>query len=260
MQTIANGGNVAALSRRERVVAAKFAEGRTYKEIAQQLCISPGTVRTHLTTIYRKLGVSNKVMLVELMAPHARTIDLRRPWSAHEVPARDGSQQAVQVSPQDKGYLAEDGVQLALSSTCAGCMPVEDWRSGAAQGRRMSQTLLEIKHLIPSAKLPVGIGSSLDSDELGDLLRALDALLVRFGSVVTQRREALDRLAASEAGYRAGLIARITPDGRLSFVNDAYCCYYGRRRGEILGHTYNEFTLTISEDRERFDDGCNIVG
>ena len=121
----------------------------------------------------------------------------------------------------------------------------------------MSQTLLEIEHLIPSAKLPIGIGSSFDSDELGGLLRALDALLVRFGSVLTQRREALDRLAASEAGYRAlvstqdGLVARITPDGRLSFVNDAYCCYYGRRRDEILGHTYNEFTLTISEDRER---------
>ena len=76
-------------------------------------------------------------------------------------------------------------------------------------------------------------------------------------AALTQRREAFDRLAASEARYRAVVdtqtefIARITPDGRLSFVSDAYCRYYGRSREELLGRRFNEFTLTVPEDRER---------
>ena len=76
-------------------------------------------------------------------------------------------------------------------------------------------------------------------------------------ATLTQRREAFDRLAASEARYRAVVdtqtefIARITPDGRLSFVSDAYCRYYGRSREDLLGRRFNEFTLTVPEDRER---------
>ena len=63
--------------------------------------------------------------------------------------------------------------------------------------------------------------------------------------------------AASEARYRAVVdtqtefIARITPDGRLSFVSDAYCRYYGRSREDLLRRRFNEFTLTVPEDRER---------
>ena len=85
----------------------------------------------------------------------------------------------------------------------------------------------------------------------------LGYLLARFGQALLQRREAFDRLAASEARYRAVVdtqtefIARITPDGRLSFVSDAYCRYYGRSREELLGRRFNEFTLTVPEDRER---------
>ena len=46
-------------------------------------------------------------------------------------------------------------------------------------------------------------------------------------------------------------IARIGPDGRLSFVNDAYCRYYGQSRETLLGREFNEFTGTLPEDRER---------
>ncbi|RJT28305.1 adenylate cyclase [Mesorhizobium waimense] len=59
-----------ALSEREWVVAAKFAEGMSYREIGRTLFISPATVRTHLSTIYRKLGVSSKTALAALIADH----------------------------------------------------------------------------------------------------------------------------------------------------------------------------------------------
>ena len=52
-----------ALSGRERAVAQKFAAGMTYREIGNALFIAPTTVRTHLATIYEKLGVRNKIEL-----------------------------------------------------------------------------------------------------------------------------------------------------------------------------------------------------
>lgn len=51
------------LSPREFQIAQSYAGGSTYQEIAETLHIAPSTVRTHLTTIYRKLEVSSKVEL-----------------------------------------------------------------------------------------------------------------------------------------------------------------------------------------------------
>lgn len=48
------------LSPREQQIALAFAAGQSYKQVAQQLGIAPGTVRTHLTRIYEKLGVRDK--------------------------------------------------------------------------------------------------------------------------------------------------------------------------------------------------------
>lgn len=56
------------LSDRERVVAGKFAEGMTYREIGETLFIAPTTVRTHLSAIYRKLDIRSKVALANLLA------------------------------------------------------------------------------------------------------------------------------------------------------------------------------------------------
>jgi class 3 adenylate cyclase/DNA-binding CsgD family transcriptional regulator len=58
------------LSKRERLIAAKFAEGLTYQEIGEALCIAPTTVRTHLATIYRKLAIHNKAALINLVVEH----------------------------------------------------------------------------------------------------------------------------------------------------------------------------------------------
>ena len=74
---------------------------------------------------------------------------------------------------------------------------------------------------------------------------------------VTEQERAEAAIRASEARYRAVVdtqnefIARISPDGRLSFVNDAYCRYYGQSRESLLGRSFNEFTGTLTEDRER---------
>lgn len=55
------GGGLAALTDREREILACTAAGRGNKEIADQLCLSADTVKTHLHHIYRKLGVAGRV-------------------------------------------------------------------------------------------------------------------------------------------------------------------------------------------------------
>ncbi len=57
------------LTRRELAVVKLFAEGKTYKEIARDLCISPSTVRNHIHGAYNRLGINNKVQLIKLMQP-----------------------------------------------------------------------------------------------------------------------------------------------------------------------------------------------
>ncbi|MEU9885461.1 response regulator transcription factor [Sphaerisporangium sp. NPDC051011] len=49
------------LTDREVEIAGKVAEGKTNSDIATELFISPGTVKTHVASIQRKLGVRNRV-------------------------------------------------------------------------------------------------------------------------------------------------------------------------------------------------------
>ncbi len=48
------------LTRRERQMLDALVQGKTDKEIAAALGISPKTVSYHLVNLYRKLGVSNR--------------------------------------------------------------------------------------------------------------------------------------------------------------------------------------------------------
>src|SRR5262245_55837172 len=64
----------AQLSERERQVAERYVAGRSYKEIARELGISPATVRTHANAVYRKLEVTSRIELLHrLQAPAPST-------------------------------------------------------------------------------------------------------------------------------------------------------------------------------------------
>lgn len=56
-----------ALTKREKEVAQLLATGATYKQISEQLYVSIPTVKTHVTNIYRKCQVKNKVELISLL-------------------------------------------------------------------------------------------------------------------------------------------------------------------------------------------------
>jgi two-component system cell cycle sensor histidine kinase/response regulator CckA len=71
---------------------------------------------------------------------------------------------------------------------------------------------------------------------------------------ITERKRAEETLRKSEARYRAvvqdqtELICRFTPDGKLSFVNDVYCRYFGKDADELVGHAF--MPMISEEDRE----------
>ncbi|MCK6498200.1 MAG: helix-turn-helix transcriptional regulator [Nitrospira sp.] len=52
------------LTDREQEILACAAAGRSNKDIADQLCVSLDTVKTHLHHIYQKLNVSGRVEAV----------------------------------------------------------------------------------------------------------------------------------------------------------------------------------------------------
>lgn len=56
--------HIGQLSDRERQVIQLIGEGLKNKQIAAQLCISEATVRHHLTSIFNKLGVSDRLELL----------------------------------------------------------------------------------------------------------------------------------------------------------------------------------------------------
>lgn len=57
-------GRIAALTKRERQIVALVAEGLKNKEIAESLFISPATVRHHLSSIFLKLEVPDRLKLI----------------------------------------------------------------------------------------------------------------------------------------------------------------------------------------------------
>jgi len=74
---------------------------------------------------------------------------------------------------------------------------------------------------------------------------------------ITERKQSEEALRQSEARYRAivedqtELICRFRPDGTLTFVNDAYCRYFSKKRSALIGHTF--MPLILEEDQAKFD-------
>jgi DNA-binding CsgD family transcriptional regulator len=62
---LARGSGVEPLTPREREVALLAAQGRTSREIGAHLAVSTRTVDTHLTRVYRKLGITRRSELTE---------------------------------------------------------------------------------------------------------------------------------------------------------------------------------------------------
>ena len=65
-------GQAKGLSARESEVLVELAHGHSSGYIAQSLCISANTARTHMRNIYRKLGVESREQLIDLVQQYVR--------------------------------------------------------------------------------------------------------------------------------------------------------------------------------------------
>lgn len=62
--TVRAADKVAELTKREYQIVTLVAEGLKNKDIAERLCISPTTVRHHLSSIFIKLEVPDRLKLI----------------------------------------------------------------------------------------------------------------------------------------------------------------------------------------------------
>jgi DNA-binding NarL/FixJ family response regulator len=58
------------LTPRQREILALVAHGLSTPDVAARLGIAPGTVKTHLTAIYKTLGVRNRVQATRYYMKH----------------------------------------------------------------------------------------------------------------------------------------------------------------------------------------------
>jgi PAS domain S-box-containing protein len=80
---------------------------------------------------------------------------------------------------------------------------------------------------------------------------------------ITTRKQAETALKQSEQRYRGivedqtELIARFDRNGKLIFVNDAYCRYFGIKKEEIIGKSYQP--LVYPKDQSKIDELLNSL-
>lgn len=76
-----------------------------------------------------------------------------------------------------------------------------------------------------------------------------EILLLVVGTDITERRSQEEELRRSETRYRAivqeqtDLVCRFLPDGTLTFANEAYCGYFERCHGQLIGQPFSMCTV-----------------
>ncbi|MBC8205669.1 MAG: PAS domain S-box protein [Kiritimatiellales bacterium] len=74
---------------------------------------------------------------------------------------------------------------------------------------------------------------------------------------MTERKRAEQSLKESESRYRelievqSSLITRLDTEGRFTFVNEAFCRFVGRDRGELIGEFFHPYTYYDDLDQPR---------
>ncbi len=93
--------HINSLTKRELEIAHIYANGATYSEIADRLYIAPSTVRTHITSIYRKLQVSSKIELSQTLQSWKSALAHQRPNDGHDIEIAGNDPEVSHIFPSD---------------------------------------------------------------------------------------------------------------------------------------------------------------
>ncbi|MBW4473401.1 MAG: PAS domain S-box protein [Stenomitos rutilans HA7619-LM2] len=121
------------------------------------------------------------------------------------------------------------------------------WLSGAVKAATAAVSLLTALELVPLLPKALSLPSHAQLETANQELQ----------HEIAERKQIEAALRESEARYRAivedqtELIARFQLDGTLTFVNEAYCRYFGRSREEAIGASYKP--LIFTEDYKKID-------
>lgn len=177
------------LSRRERQIAAAYAEGATYREIGERLGIAPTTVRTHLGKIYRKLGVASKVALLRRLEATAPPVPTR------ESPSGNGESRGYPLV-----FLAPVlGNGPEVSALCTDI--VADLRTRLARLAGLSLTTDRgAARYVIDGEASVAGGAARVYLRLAEAATGLQIWADRYDSDARTRFEMVDRIAARAGG------------------------------------------------------------
>jgi PAS domain S-box-containing protein len=144
------------------------------------------------------------------------------------------------------GYTHQEFKQLTVGDLNP-FFPMQTWPEHVRQAKDDGPILLETRHR--------GKDGGIIPVEVNVRYVVIDQQAYMLSNVrdISERRLADANRAISEARYKSlvetqtDVIARSDPEGRLTFVNDAYCQAFGQQREDLIGSLF--FPTVIPEDQ-----------
>lgn len=148
--------------------------------------------------------------------------------------------------PWNEAYRSTRRAVVVLGTEAFVLMFLASW----LMARRVRASIMDPMELLRRGAEEIGLGNlhyridMQSRDEIGQVASAFDMMAENLQERDAQVEAQTTALLMSEARYRAivedqtELICRFLPDGTLTFVNEAYCRYFDKRREDLIGHNF----------------------
>lgn len=127
------------------------------------------------------------------------------------------------------------------------------WLSGSIKAITAIVSLFAALQLLPLIPKALALPNSAQ----------LEAINRNLEDQIQERQRVEEALRQSEARYRAivedqtELICRFLPDDTFTFVNQAYCTYFGKTQAELIGHSF--VPIILQEDLQKVENQLSTL-